>query len=123
MADKLLSFFEIIPGYHWLMTALYHLAVIFEITSIEWVFEDGIEGRYRHRVSSRSLALIIGISPLFIGDVRNLRRRMTTREQEFPHFLDESKPYFIFHDSPSVLIIEVSLRCFSRELPLVYLAS
>ena len=105
------------------MTALYHLAVIFEITSIEWVFEDGIEGRYRHRISSRSLALIIGISPLFIGDVRNLRRWMTTREQEFPHFLDESKPYFIFHDGPSVLIIEISLRCFSRELPLVYLAS
>lgn len=105
------------------MTALYHLAVIFEITSIEWVFEDGIEGRYRHRVSSRSLALKIGISPLFIGDIGYLRWRIASCEQEFPHFLDQSKPYFIFHDGPSVLIIEVSLRCFSRELPLVYLAS
>jgi hypothetical protein len=123
MTDNLLGFLEIVPGYHRLMTALYHLAVIFEITGIEWVFEDGIEGRYRHRVSSCSLTLKIGISPLFIGDVGYLRWRMASREEEFPHFLDESKPDFIFHDGPSVLIIEVSLRCFSRELPLVYLAS
>ena len=63
------------------MTALYHLAVIFEITSIEWVFEDGIEGRYRHGVSSRSLTLIIGISPLFIGDIGYLRWRVATSEE------------------------------------------
>ncbi len=72
MTDNFLGFLEIVPGYHWLMTALYHLAVIFEITGIEWVFEDCIEGRYRHRVSSRSLALIIGISPFLIGKIRNL---------------------------------------------------
>lgn len=105
------------------MTPLYHLAVIFKITSIEWVFEDGIEGRYRHGVSPRSLALKIRISPLFIGDVGYLRWRITSCEEEFPHFFDESKPNFIFHNGPSILVIKVSLRSFSGELPLVYFAS
>ena len=123
MTDDLLSPFEITPGYHWLMTPLYHLAVIFKITSIEWVFEDGIEGRYRHGVSPRSLALKIRISPLFIGDVGYLRWRITSCEEEFPHFFDESKPNFIFHNGPSILVIKVSLRSFSGELPLVYFAS
>lgn len=123
MTDNLLGFLEIIPRYHRFVTTLYHLAVIFEITGIERVFEDGIEGRYCHRVSSCSQALKIRISPLFIGDVGYLRWRMTSCEEEFPHFLDESKPDFIFHDGPSVLVIEVSLRSFSRELPLVYFTS
>lgn len=123
MTDNLLGFLEIIPRYHRFVTPLYHLAIIFEITGIERVFEDGIEGRYCHRVSSCSLALKIRISPLFIGDVGYLRWWMASREKEFPHFLDESKPDFILHDGPSVLVIEVSLRSFSGELPLVYFTS
>lgn len=123
MTDNLLGFFKIIPGYHWFVTPLYHLSVIFEITGIERVFEYGVEGRYRHRVSPSSLALKIGISPLFICDVCYLRRGMTTREEEFPHFLDESKSHFIFHDGPSILIIEISLRGFTGELSLIYFTS
>src|SRR5207248_10743514 len=93
------------------------LAIVDQLTGIEWIGKHTVRAAFAERLTSHPLPLWCAQAHLVRGDSQNLRDGIRAAQELFPHSLEDGKPFRVWTDDLLAgrgAAVQIANRCAPR---------